>query len=57
MLELQKRLSEKCINFSIDRTSEEFEESVAICDEELMESYLEGNAINNSNIQTLIADR
>lgn len=57
MIELQKRLSEKCINFSIDRTFEEFEESVAICDEELMESYLEGNAINNSNIQTLIADR
>ena len=57
MAELQKRLSEKCINFSTDKSSEEFEESVAMCDEELLESYLEGNAIEVSDIQELVATR
>lgn len=57
MAELQKRLSDKCINFSMDRTSEEFEESVAMCDEKLLEQYLDGNSIKTSDIQALIATR
>ena len=57
MVELQKRLSDKCVNFSTDSTSEEFEESVAMCDEEFLEKYLDGNSIETSDIQTLIATR
>ncbi len=57
MAELQKRLSEKCVNFSADKTSEEFQEGVAMCDEELIEDYLEGNTIEVSDIQNLVATR
>jgi len=55
--ELQKRLSDKCVNFSTDKTSEEYAESVAVCDEELLENYLDGNAIEVSDIQELVATR
>lgn len=57
MTELQKRLSEKCINFSTDKSSEEFEECVAMCDEELLETYLEGNPIEVSDIKNLVEAR
>ena len=57
MAELQKRLSDKCVNFCTDKTSEEFEESVAMCDEVLLENYLEGNVIEASDIQNLVATR
>ena len=57
MAELQKRLSDKCVNFSTDKTSEEFQESVAMCDEVLLENYLEGNVIEASDIQNLVASR
>ena len=57
MAELQKRLSDKCVNFCTDKTSEEFEESVAVCDEVLLENYLEGNVIEASDIQNLVATR
>ena len=55
--ELQKRLSDKCVNFSTDKTSEEFQENVAMCDEVLLENYLEGNVIEASDIQNLVATR
>ncbi len=57
MAELQKRLGEKCINFSTDKSSEEFEESVAMCDEALLERYLEGNTFETTQIQELISTR
>ena len=55
--ELQKRLDISCIDFSTERSSDEFKESLAMCDEELLESYLEGNDIGISEIQTLIRKR
>ena len=57
MAELQKRLSDKCVNFSIDKTSDEYEENIAMCDEELLERYLEGNTIEVSDVQNLVATR
>lgn len=57
MAELQKRLSDKCVNFTAEKVSDEFYESVAVCDEKLLESYLEGNAIEVSDIQELVATR
>lgn len=40
MKELQTLLSEGCVDFT-DTDSEEFMENIAVCDEELMEKYLE----------------
>ena len=57
MTELQKRLSDKCIDFSNNLESEEFQESLAMCDERLLEQYLEGTSIQPADIQSLIASR
>ena len=39
--DLKKRLDENCIDFSADTDREEWMENVSLCDETLMESYLE----------------
>lgn len=55
--ELQKRLDEHCIHFCGNCASEEFYESVAMCDEELLESYLEGQTIAKEEIRSSIRQR
>lgn len=55
--ELKKRLSEGCIDFNEDRNSKEFMESLAMCDDAMLEKYLESGAVNPEDIKTLIADR
>ena len=55
--ELQKRLDGACIDFTQDKMSDEFFESVAMCDEELLEKYLEGELIQTEEIQCLIRER
>ena len=55
--ELQKRLDEKCIDFSVDKSSDEFLESVAMCDDAMLEKYLEGEEISLSEIKTAIQER
>lgn len=57
LAELQKRLSDKCVDFSVATDSEEFQESIAMCDESLLESYLEGQLIETPAINNLIAQR
>ena len=54
LAELKKRLNENCINFSF---SEEFWESLAMCDEDLLEKYLETGEVSEKEIMDLIADR
>lgn len=55
--ELCKRLDDKCMDFSVETDSEEFQESVAMCDESLLEKYLEGQEISKEEIQDLIRKR
>jgi len=55
--ELQKRLDTACIDFSLDKSSEEFCESIAMCDVDLLEKYLEGKEITEREIQKLIQNR
>lgn len=71
--ELKKRLDENCVDFSMDAEagskaqdgewplgvsgSEEFLESVAMCDEELLETYLESGRLERGDIARLIARR
>ncbi len=57
MAELQKRLSDRCVNFSVDRSAENFSETIAMCDEALLEKYLEGEELVTSDIQKLIYER
>ena len=54
LAQLQKNLSSGCVDFS-DR--ETLEESCALCDEALLESYLAGSPVTDGNIRQLIAKR
>lgn len=57
MEELAKRLDERCICFGENRQEEEFLENVAVCDEKLLEKYLESGEISDSDIRELIRKR
>ena len=57
LVELRKRLDEKCMDFSVAPDSEEFQENIAMCDEKLLEKYLEGQFIETDAIKKLIAQR
>lgn len=52
--QLQKHLSPGCLDFS---KPEDLEESCALCDEALLESYLSGAPVTEGNIRQLIAKR
>lgn len=55
--ELQNQLSTACIDFSNDMDSDEFYENIAVCDEHLLEYYLENGTIPLTDIQSLIWNR
>ncbi|NLZ82890.1 MAG: translation elongation factor G, partial [Clostridiales bacterium] len=55
--ELKSKLSEGCVNFATDYTSKSFMENVAICDESLLEKYLEKGDISTGDIIDLVSKR
>lgn len=55
--DLKKRLDENCIDFSADTDREEWMENVSLCDETLMESYLESGEIDQDAVAELIRER
>ncbi len=55
--ELKKRLGEGCIDFNEERRSEDFLENLAMCDDALLEKYLESGAVTIEDIKALIDDR
>lgn len=57
LVELQKRLDGGCVDFDPAQSNEAFYEALALCDETLMERYLETGAIEQDDIRTLIARR
>lgn len=57
MEELTKRLDGKCINFSAGLETEEAKENLAVCDEVVLEHYLESGEIRKEEIVKLIAER
>lgn len=57
MEELTKRLDEKCINLSGGLETEEAKENLAVCDEAVLEHYLESGEIQKEEIINLIAKR
>ena len=56
MKELKDRLDSSCVDFT-DETSDEFQESVALCEEGLLEQFLEEGTLNLSCIPKLIRKR
>lgn len=55
--ELQGRLDEKCIDFTASQPQEEFMENLAMCDETILETYLEEGEISKEQVRELIARR
>lgn len=55
--ELQSRLDEKCIDFTASQPQEEFMENLAMCDETVLETYLEKGEISKEQVRELIARR
>ncbi len=56
LLELKKELHENCVDFS-DQESAAFAENVAVCDEQVLEQYLAGEAVGTEQIRRLIRER
>ena len=54
--ELRQRLDERCVDFSAAREAS-FWESVAVCDEQALEQYLERGALDDGELAELIAGR
>lgn len=57
LAELQKRLDGRCLAFDGDTEDEAFLENLAMCDEAVLEHYLENGTIGQEEICTLIAQR
>lgn len=55
MEELKKRLDENCVDFSGD--SEAFFENIAMCDEAVLDAFLETGTVSDNQIQRLISER
>ena len=55
--ELAKRFGTGFIDFSADRSSEAFYEAVSMCDNILMEQFLENGSVNDGDIVSAIAGR
>ena len=57
MEELKRRLDSNCLDFSADTSTEEWQEQIAMCDEGMLEHYLETGELDTGNIPDLIAAR
>ncbi len=57
MEELKKRLDGNCLDFSADRIQEDWQEQLAMCEEELLEAYLEEGEVDEAQIPRLIRER
>ena len=55
--ELKDRLDENCVDFGEDQTQTDFMENLAMCDDALLDSYMENSTIDLKAIVKLIADR
>ncbi len=57
MVELKKRLNEDCVDFSEDQDPKVLMENLAMCDEALLDQYLESGVVESKDITTLISNR
>lgn len=57
LAQLQKKLSGNCVDFSGSQDDEAFLENLAVCDELILEQYLETGEIETEQIAALIQER
>ena len=58
LLELQSRLDKACVDFTFSKeNNSEFLEELAVCDDEVLEKYLEQGEVPTSDIQKMIRRR
>ena len=57
LLELQSRLDEHCLDFDAEWENEEFQEELAMCEEELLERFLECGKLEREDAARLIRER
>ena len=57
LAEVKEKLDANCVEFSADQIDEEWKEQVAVCDEQVMEAYLEGEEISREQIRQMIRER
>ena len=57
LAELNDRLSERCVDFGQEQDSDVFMENLAMCDESLLDSFLESGHIEKEKIVSAISDR
>ncbi len=57
LTELKERLDGRCVNFSAGQDREQYLENVAVCQEELMEAYLETGELKEAEIACAIKKR
>ncbi|MBQ8803570.1 MAG: TetM/TetW/TetO/TetS family tetracycline resistance ribosomal protection protein [Tyzzerella sp.] len=57
LTELKKQLHDNCVDFSSEQDSNEFLENVAVCDEKVLEQFLEGEEVSAGQIQQMIQKR
>lgn len=55
--DLKKNLDENCIDFGEGDGSDEFWENLAVCDEKILETYLENGKVEEQEIAKLVRDR
>ena len=56
LTELKNRLDEGCVDFSRE-CGEDFYEDIAVCDEGLLNTYLDSGRIGSRDIAEIIAER
>jgi small GTP-binding protein len=57
MQELRKRLNDGCIDFDPEQDKDVWMENLAMCDEALLEKYMEHQAVGTEDAKALIAQR
>lgn len=55
--ELKKELDERCVDFGPDQEKEVFLENVAVCEDSLLEAYLETGEMEEETVRELILER
>lgn len=55
--ELRQRLDERCVDFDEQQDRETFLENLAVCDEKLLEQYLESGEVTVDDVQKLVKER
>lgn len=57
LAQLKSRLSDSCVDFSFDRDAAQRDEEAAMCDESLMEAFLEEGALTQEQLRHAVVHR